>query len=225
MKLSQLLAHTRKLADDLITGGAELWTDEFLIRCLNLAEVEACARGHLIQEISGPRCLVTLEDDERIYTLDRLVLDVLGARRRGQDDDLERVAIETIRFAANRGGPPAAYALMNEANEAAGPSFVLDRPAPPRDPQEVIDLHISRRPRYEMRNPGDEPEIGVVHHDALAYWALHLAFLVRDVDAQDMQRAADMEARFTARFGIREDANVTRKQQRHRAPVVRMSYP
>lgn len=226
MNLEQLLARTRELADDIVTGGAELWTDEFLTEGLNLGENEACIRGHLIQEIEEPaRTEIDLVDDQRIYELSPLVIDVLGARLRTQDCDLERVAIESVRFSNKRGGPPAAFALMNDANATTGPKLVLDRPAPPLDTQDTIDLHITRLPLEPMSDPNDEPEIGVMHHDALCYWALHLAFLKRDTDAEDPQRAADMENRFAARFGIREDANVHRKQQRHRAPVVRMSYP
>ncbi|MGD9643807.1 MAG: hypothetical protein AB7V08_13840 [Elusimicrobiales bacterium] len=225
MTLEQLLARTRILADDIVTGGAELWTDEFLTEGLNLGEQEACIRGHLIQEIEGARCEVELVDDQRTYALDPLVLDVLGARLRTQDCDLERVAIESVRFSNKRGGPPAAFALMNDGSATTGKTLVLDRAAPPLDTQDTIDLHISRLPLTPMSAPNHVPEIGVVHHDALCYWALHLAFLVRDTDAEDPQRAADMEARFAARFGIREDANVARKQQRHRVPVVRMRYP
>ena len=224
MTLEQLLARTRNLADDIVAGGAELWTDEILTEYLNEAEVEACIRAKLIEEIGTVRCELALVEDQRIYDLDPLVLGVMAARIRGESCDLDRAAIENVRFARNFGGRPRAYALMGDASDAAGIKLVFDRVAPP-DTTDILDLHIHRRPLEPMEDPADEPEIGVVHHDALPYWALHLAFLHRDTDAEDPQRSADMAARFTARFGVRVDANVARKQRRRRAPVVRPDYP
>lgn len=224
MNLKQLLSRTRSLADDIVTGGAELWTDEQLTDYLNEAELEACIRGKLIQELETPACQLALVDEKRIYDLNPLVLDVLAARLRGQDEDLERAAIEAVRFGRRNPGRPTAYALMNDGSETAGPKLVFDRAAP-EGTTDILDLHIHRRPLFPLEAEDDEPEIGIVHHDALPYWALHLAFLHRDTDAEDPQRSADMAARFTARFGFRVDANVARKQRRRRAPVVRMDYP
>lgn len=224
MTLEQLLERTRNLADDVVEGGAELWSDDILTAYLNEAQVEACIRAKLIEEIGTARCEIALVDGQRIYPLDPLVLDVMAARIRSCHKDLDRAAIENVRFARNLGGRPAAYAIMGDATSAEGIKLVFDRPAP-TDTTDILDLHIHRRPLEPMEDPGDEPEIGLVHHDALPYWALHLAFLHRDTDAEDPQRAADMAARFTARFGIRVDANVARKQRRRRAPVVRPDYP
>src|SRR5690606_31020319 len=210
----------RNLGADAVEGGAELRSDDILSAYRNQAQVGACIRAKLVEDIGTARCVIALDDRQRIDPRGPLVLDGMAARLRRFNQHLDRAAIENVRFARNLGGRPAAYAIMGDATSAEGIKLVFDRPAP-TDTTDILDLHIHRRPLEPMEDPGDEPEIGLVHHDALPYWALHLAFLHRDTDAEDPQRAADMAARFTARFGIRVDANVARKQRRRRAPVVR----
>lgn len=58
------------------------------------------------------------------------------------------------------------------------------------------------------------PEINARHHDGLIDWMVHLAMLVKDIDTESMSISGDEEQKFIRRFGIREDANVMRKQAR-----------
>ena len=224
MNLKQLLERTRILADD--HAGAVLWSDAFLTEQLNLAEREACIRAQLLEEIETPRCRITLVEDQRIYPLDRLVIDVTRCRRTGQSCDMERLAFENVTFPARSGHQPTGYAVKGDPTEDAGPQLILDRAAPDQSAQQhYLDLAIYRLPQYDMEVDDDEPEIGLMHHDALPFWALHLAYSCRDYDAEDKGRANEFAGRFEARFGMRVDANVARKQRRHRAPVCRMNYP
>lgn len=225
MNLKQLRASARAIADDTITGGgAELWSVETLDDDLNRAEREACIRGELLQEIDVDLyCKVALTDGGRSFPLHKAIIEVKKARIRDRREDLDLCAIESVWTTGHGGGYPTRCAVLGEIGETRGRKVIFDRPMPIDG---FLDLFVVRFPKFAMVGELDEPEIGLEHHDALVWWALHLAFLHRDIDAEDQARAAKFEAMFTERFGIRVDANVARKQRRHKAPVVRAgAYP
>lgn len=220
MNLAALIARTRTLADD--AAGAALWADEDLTAYLNEGQQEAAIRARLLQEIGNDEyCLVELIADQRQYDLHPLVWEVNAARRDTDTRDLDRVAIETVRFARS-GGHPAAYALYGASNHVdVGLKLLLDRPAVE---DADLQLDVYRLPEA-MEDGADTPEIDATLHEPLCFWALHKMFQHRDSDAEDLARSARFEGLFIARFGIRVDANVARKQRRHRAPLVKVSYP
>lgn len=224
MDFERLKALTRELADDTVAGGgAELWTDDFLEEKLNEAEREACIRAKLLQDIEAPVAELELTEGDRIFALSPLVIDVLNAKIDGRREEVDPVAIEHIWAGVSGGGWPTAFALMGEPSSSTGRKIVFDR-AVPQDA--TLKMLVHRFPLEPMADDADEPEIAPQHHDALPYWALYLAFLKRDIDAEDPERAERFRKMFEARFGIRVDANVERKQRRHRAPVVRPApYP
>lgn len=219
MNLAELLTRTRRLADDEVEGGgAELWPDEELIENLNLAEREACIRARLIEDFSDEFASIELTEDDRVFTLHASVISVISAKIDGRRDPLDPAPLEVLWTPQATSGWPMAYAIQGETNGATGAKIVLDR-VMPQDGE--LKMLVSRLPEEAMADDADTPEIGLVHHDALPYWALHLAFLKRDIDAEDPARAEKYKAMFEARFGIRDNANVYRKQRRHTAPRVR----
>lgn len=222
MNLADLQQATRILADD--AAGAQLWDDADLTRYLNEAVVQACIRAKLLQEIGNPTyCEVALTEGDRQFVLHPTVWEVNAARRRGSRDNLDRTAIEEIRFPSDRGGNPEEYALFGPRTEFGGRKLMLDRVAVEDG---FLDLDVYRLPSYPLVAPVDEPEIDDELHEALCHWALHKMYMHRDYDAEDTRRAGDHLALFEARFGVLPDANIQRKRRRHKAPVSRPSqYP
>lgn len=225
MDLTALLAATRRHLDDTVTGGgAALWEDAELIDYLNRAEREAAFRAQLLQDFDDPDfCEVEIEEDERVVELDPKVIDVIELKIEGRKGCLDRTGYEQVATPINTSiGWPRAYGIQEKKGDA-GHRLVFDRGFPE---DSTIKISVYRYPAQAMSDGAHTPEIAEEHHEFLPFWACHLAMSKRDIDADDPEAAVRFLAMFEGRFGIRVDANVERKQRRHRPPVVRpSSYP
>src|SRR5690606_21329052 len=128
------------------------------------------------------------------------------------------------RTCPGRAGWPRGFDVYGEPT-GNGLTLRVDRA--PNEAGGQLLLEVDRYPLTPMRLATDNdegnltPEIAPRHHDGLVHWALFVAYSTRDMEGAAPQRAAQHEAEFIKRFGIREDANVMRKKRRHRAPVCR----
>lgn len=224
MKLQQLIDTYRSRADD--RAAPFLHDDAEVTGFANEAEREAAERSLCLKDSDTPSiCQIALVQGQRRYPLDARVIDVVSGRVRGMRDFLTRAGSDTeLECRYHPPGIAQRFAVI----EAGGTCvLVLDRDVP--DPADVfvpgyapyIDLTVYRRPLNTMQDVDDVPEINPAKHMDLIYWMLFLGYSTRDSDAGDDQKASTNDARFTLAFGEKIDANVKRKQLRHRPPVTR----
>jgi hypothetical protein len=70
----------------------------------------------------------------------------------------------------------------------------------------TLKLVVAREPLCSLEYDYDEPELPSRHHRSLVWWALFRAFSKFDTEVNDLQRAAECEARFGKVFGERRSA-------------------
>ncbi len=231
MDLSELLNTFRGRAGD--RGVPPLYPDETAIPWANEAEREAAERARLLYDRTTPEVvLIPLLVGQGEYFLHPSVFDVdtVDLKRPGETDRYWTVNRDRygslfggLTHRPNRAGWAEWWAVYGDAtgDGALGKRLLLDRKPSVVDGE--LRLGVYRYPLVEMEDPGDEPEIAPRHHAGMIDWMLHRAYLTRDQEAEARVRSAEHLAMFTARFGERADANVARKQLRHRAPRVRMN--
>lgn len=215
MNLKDLRDGFRNQADDAVSPF--LWEDPEVNQFFNEAENEACQRALLLEDSDSPRiCRISLTAGKASYTLSPLVIEVRRARVASERHTLEFRNEEWLDqnycFGwETRTGVPK-YAILSKTKF---------RPVPIPEASDTVLMTVFRLPEEPMVDNEDEPEIQEVYHYRLIDWALRCAYLKQDADTYDPVKAAAAEARFTASFGERPDANVLRKQARRKPTIVR----
>lgn len=212
MGLAELIAGFRQEADDV--AEPHLFEDSHVIRWLNDAQNEACERAKLLFDTSSALCEIPIVAGTRIYDIDERVIDCESAIIRGQRQAMRRVSrVDALKRSNIE--VPTSYAV--EFHGGASKLYLGSVP----NANGFIDLSLWRRPMAAMQLTPSvvNPEIRSSAHRSLIYWALHMAFSTRDVDAQAAGKAAEYLKRFTDAFGRQIDWNVRRKQARHTPPV------
>ena len=224
MDLSALKSSFRNQSGD--HGVPALWDDPTVTAFLNEGEREAAERARLLYDLTTPAvCRVELLPDTRHYPLHHTIFDVrmaaltpAGGRQRllcrAGDDPMQRALMR------ERAGWADFFATeVMTGNGATGLHLTIDRA--PTEAGGFLMLSAYRHPLVDMEDDTDEPEIPERYHPGLVHWALHRAYQTRDMEGSAAQRSAFHEAEFVKLFGDRQDANVMRKQARHRPTVVR----
>lgn len=229
MEVGDLISEFRTVTGD--HGTPPLWDDKSLIRWANEGQREAAIRAKLLRDFTTASVAsIALIPGQRVYRLHPSVFDVdavsmtrvLGT----QDPDPCRRKLdyagwcgtEDVVSGRERTGWANTFTLYDDASGDGftGISIVLDR-VPSADYGGTLNLSVYRLPLEDLEFKTDEPEIAQQHQIKLVNWILYRAYSVRDAEMQDLRRAADHKALFTADFGEMPDANVRRKQRRHRA--------
>lgn len=216
MTLKELIAELRSQLDD--SAEPFLWSDAELTGYLNDAERQACERALLIYD-DAPSALtkLTLKTGRARYPINPLILSV------------ERVVPELAandRFICQRTLDWLDENLGRWQEQTGKPSHFVDLVRTllfvgiPSVDENVI-LTVYRLPLEPMEGNDDEPEIQPQHHLRLMNWAMHRAYLKRDSDTFDKNRAALHDSLFAADFGMRDNANVMRLKRRKRDTTVR----
>lgn len=213
MKLADLIKTARGRLDD--QAAPFLWSDPELTGYINEAENEAAERARLLHDETSAMTRVDVVAGTAQYKLDGKVV------------GLDRVVLDST-------GLPLARTTREEMDDCmpgwesheGTPRFFIEREGylrlvPKPMAADTLSLALWRLPLEPLEGTDDEPEIAERHHARMLDWAYHLAYLKRDADTFDEQKAASFAARFTDSFGIRPDANVQRKQRLHRAPTVK----
>lgn len=223
-----MITRFRTLAGD--HGVPPFYPDSDIRDWLNEAEREAAERARLLTDTTTIAVVrIPLEVGQREYFLHPKVFDVeavslqrdTGDRRypvlRASQADIEW----SVNNRPNLSGWGDNFTVYGEASGSGtrGKRIIIDRK--PDKPDGFLWVSAVRYPLVDMEDGDDEPEISPRHHDGLVDWALHRAYSTRDMEFGADRRAAAHEAKFIERFGQRADANVMRKQVRHRAPRVR----
>ena len=211
MNLQELIAEARLRLDDV--SGKQLWSDLELTSYINEAQREACERALLLEEVRQLRVTA----GRATYNLPG-VIQIKQATPHGrpalEPADETRLDVVAPRWREELSGSMRWYVFRDERLRLVA--------SPTADT--TVALQLYRLPSDRMANPDDEPEIAERHHMRMIDWALYRAYMKRDADANSPQLAAQHEAAFTASFGIRQDANVQRKQREHRTHTVRSNF-
>lgn len=233
MEVGDLISEFRTVTGD--HGTPPLWGDKSLIAWANEAQREAAIRAKLLRDFTTPEVVtIPLVAGQRVYRLHPKVFDIDAVSMTrvfdGADPDpcLRRLdyagwcGTEDVISGRLRTGWADTFTMYDDASGDgfSGIAIVLDR-VPSDQYTGTLHLSVYRLPLEDLEFKTDEPEIAQQHHMKLLNWILYRAYSVRDAEMQDLGRAADHKALFTDDFGEMPDANVRRKQRRHRAPRCR----
>lgn len=211
MTLSELRLALRVRLDDKVSP--YLWSDASLNLYLNKAVDEACLRARLLtQRLSYPVAagVSIVELDEKAFHLDRVSWAGYGALIHTGVDSLDTLEKN---WEDAKNDWPTHYITDSEEHPAYSRKLRL-HPIP----QLAGTLRITAISIPEpMVTDSDVPAIEDTYHFDLLDWAAYLAYLVNDVDSQNLDRARFFEASFTQRFGP--------KPENRRIEVTRKGYP
>lgn len=222
MNLGQLRAALRERLDD--TAAFGLWSDAEISRLLNNAEREAAERARLLRD-------ETTDSITRIVTVVGKPVYPLSDRVFAVDGLIEEATGNPV--------PPAVPALLQRFSNwktrvANRPDAYIVEVTPserlqlrlfpgPSEADIAFRAAVYRYPRFDMERDEDEPEIHWRHHERMLDGAEAELYRRRDRDTYDPKKADDAEARFTASFGRRLDANVQRHHREERIETVAMN--
>lgn len=213
------LIHTfRQRADDAVEP--YLWQDVDLFAWATEAEREACVRARLIWDAASGFLTFPLVPGQQAYAIDQRI------------DHIERVSVTL-----DAGGRPYDLCLTGIDGIQARPDWASRRGRPEMAARVGNSLHLwptpgragslsiacYRHPLAAMEMDSDEPEIASEHHESLVDWMLYRAYSTKDSETEDPQRAELALARFTANFGERNSADVTRRHRELRRVTTRMA--
>jgi hypothetical protein len=208
MTRAELIAAFRLLADD--TTPDYLWSDPEIEVYLAEAEAEAAIRARLlIDSTTAAYCSVAVVAGTASYALHANVLDVVDCALDGKllartsREDLNQVSSS---WPETTGTPTSFFTEGGKLVLYPNPAAVG-----------VLSLVVVRLP---VRPMGVSPEIPASVHFKLLDWALKLAYSKRDTDTESQVLAEGYAARFADSFGAPVDANVQRKQAKHRPAIV-----
>lgn len=205
MNLGELRCALRELLNDVVQP--TLWSDEQLNRYLNNAVREACLRARLLKDDADslPRlCRFSVTAGQPFI---KLAPEVLVVRSGALDS-------EALKLWAVTSDSLDRYLPMWESRymQPGTPGFmVMDlaqktlRLVPTPTASDTLRLRVWRAPLEKelMVQDGDEPVIQLPDIEELKHWAAHEAYLKKDGESADANRAATHLALFEQRFGSR----------------------
>lgn len=216
MTTSELIDAFRTTADDRIDP--YLWSDAEIVGYLADAESEACIRSRLLVDETTPTVAVTGIATAAWVNLHPSVFDVVRARLASDPDapltqcppnalDAQWPGWET------QTGTPTRYYVLG------GRLRLIPQPTAASD---TLYLSVYRTPLVPLSesDPQGEPEIAEPHHARLLDWALHRAWLKRDVETFDPLRAELHRQMFLDHFGPRPSGSAMRQQMQKRRHAV-----
>jgi hypothetical protein len=215
MTLAELISAFRARADD--ATEPYLWSDDEVILILNEAQVEAATRAKLIRDATTPAVTeIAVTSTDVDSPLHAAILSVEYAKLASQPKPLTRTTVEELdeNYPDWRAmvGQPKFYVEDN--------SRIRLVPQSPMD--DTLSLTVFRLPLTAMATDTDTPEIHPKYHYRMLDWALRCAYLKQDAETLDKAKAGEYQALFEQSFGVLPDANVQRKQRRHKPSIVRM---
>lgn len=223
MNVGQFIETFRRERRD--CNSSPLWQDEEIVGYLNDAVQEANERAWLTEDWTTPSvCEVELEEGVSTYRLHPSVLHVKQASLDGRvlcETSYEELACRWPGWRKATAAPRQYVFIPAKGN--VPPSLQLV--ATPNQPG-TLHLGVYRGALRELRanELTAEPELPRRFHRPLMDWVYRCAMLKQDADALNQTGSAQHEALFERSFGSRPDANVQRKHQDKRPPVVASSW-
>lgn len=200
MKLEELLSLTRDTADDAVKN-KYLWSDDFIKRALNDAEMEACRRARLIVDTTTDEiCRIDLALNQSLYDIDERIIFIRRIKLNSRSKPLG-----FMRWRDMDAGAPGWEAHTGSLSLWI-PDYTTGKLKTYRVPiaaqiPDYLTLTVVRGPLEPMVEPGDSPEIKPRYHYNLHHWALFRMYSQQDTEQADPKRAADNLALFEAEFG------------------------
>lgn len=234
MNLGDLIKAFRKLADD--EPAPRLWGDTEVKRYANEAERDAVERGFLIEDDETAEIVkISVETGKETYALDSRILKITRARLETRRILLFAAGKQMLdnRAFTHRGDPEdwpsdgwgspnwdTATGIPYAYVESTGKIRLVGIPSV----DDTLKLTVYRLPLQDMEETTDVPEIRAERHYELLDGMLARAYLKNDAETYNPKKAAEHEARFTAHFGSKIDANVRRKQRETRSHTTRINW-
>lgn len=217
MTLVELIDAFRLRTED--TGEHTLWSDDEITFYLNEAEQEAAERALLITDATTATvCQIALTVGVGDYPLHKSIIKIDRAKLSDGTQLVfttrEKMDVYSDEWETTTGKPE--Y-FIDEDN-----GRILVTPSPVV--ADTLTLTVKRLPLAPMSADADTPEIHTRHHYRMLDWALRCAYLKQDADTFNDDSARKYELAFERSFGLRQDANVQRKQRDHRRNLVRTNW-
>jgi hypothetical protein len=215
MNLGEAKAYVRRRLDDVTAP--YLWLDPEIIGYINESQKEAAERAFLIYDetstlteldVTAGEPKVAL--DARIISVDRVSLDDCGSLCRTNTAELDKLS---SRWERAEGRPHSFYEQEKYLRLVPTPAAA--------GTLHVALWRVPLEPFCASADNGEDFEIAPRYHERMLDWAIRCAYLKRDAETYDENKAAQHDALFTTEFGARRTANVQRKQRLHRPPIVR----
>ncbi|MFA5387503.1 MAG: DUF6682 family protein [Candidatus Paceibacterota bacterium] len=175
-----------------------LWSDDDLIEYADDAQNEACRRGRLlVDSTTADTCQIAVLAGTHTYALDARVIRVNRARLSGESR-------------------PLGFRQMRKLDDlspgwedwSGTPEVILPdwqegsiRLVPSPDSAGTLNLTVVRLPLATINDPDDAFEVRDEHLRNLRHWIVYRAFLKRDSETYDPERAAQALALFEREFG------------------------
>ncbi len=200
MTLADLIDDFREESHDL--GTPPFWSFERLAKIASEGQREACRRGDLLIDSTGPMCSVSVTAGEPIVTLDPRALEVKRIRLASRGFQLLPVTT----------GCMDEYASTWEQDSGEPTNYVTDyqtgaiRLYPIQAADDELLLTVRRLPLADLVDDADEPEIRLEAQPALVQWMLYRAYSKQDADTFDPHKAARSLAEFEREFGRKTSA-------------------
>lgn len=195
MTLQDLITLYREQAKD---RKAPYFTgDEALTVYANEAQDEACRRGQLLRQSSGPMCLLPFAAGDELVSLDPGVVRALRAFVNSTMVNVVSVEYMDMNHPnwqadAVRGQPQVLVTGMST-------DALHLWPLPEADGH--VHLTVQRLPVKAMVAMGDSPEIRREAHPALVDWMLYRVYSSEDTEIYNDNKAQLALKRFTGEFG------------------------
>lgn len=202
-----------------------LWKSDEIVRFLNAAVQEACERAYLIEDRITPAvCSIAVAPGVSAYNLHSSILQIKRASLRGCP--LDETSVEALdnesRNWEGRQGLPRRYIFEQASGAAPARIRLVSTPVD----ADTVALTVYRGALKKLSEDVGtaKPEIPERFHEHLLQWMYRCALLKVDAETQDKLKAREHEADFEREFGIRQDANVQRKQRDRRPPIVQFNW-
>lgn len=222
MTLGELRTALRWRLDD--SAAPYLWPDEELNSYINQAVDEACFRARLnIDSSSAAVTPVVVTAGVAEYALHSSIIDVLRVWDNVDNHKLIKTGFDELDQLypswPSHEGPLMKYVLDLNYYHATGDEDQTHRltiyPKPAKDT--TLSLTVYRLPLEPMASDGDVPEIPRQYHSDLLHWAAHLAYLKRDADTSDPNKARDAMQLFEIAFGEKPGAVILEHRRKYGA--------
>jgi hypothetical protein len=213
MNLDQLEASFRVDADDV--AKPHLFSSTDVIGWLNEAQDEACIRGKLIFDKTTDK-ICTIEADPEtgsVYPINEAINEIVHATITDANGCIttlgikDRIELDRIR-PSWRTTTQRPVNIIHRDNTIEFDS-VLDQAY-------TLNLEVHRLPLCKMVKEADKPEINLVHHKFLIYWALHRAYLKPDADTFNQDESDKALFKFEQYFGERPSADMRKAENADR---------
>lgn len=200
MTLADLIDDFREESHDL--GTPPFWSFERLAKIASEGQREACRRGDLLIDSTGPMCFASVTAGDPVVTLDPRALEVKRIRLASRGFQLCPVTT----------GHMDGCSSTWEQDSGEPTNFVTDYqtgairlyPIPVAD--DDLLLTVRRLPLADLVDDADEPEIRLEAQPALVQWMLYRAYSKQDADTFDPQKSARALAEFEREFGRKTSA-------------------